>query len=114
MTGPEFDKTMILSEVGDGPGLSVGQFAGCANDRIQALIVAGERPRSTPDVSGEMTGDVFLVTVSGETTDIVFQFVTLDGHPDALLLEVISIGAAKATSYNDKVNAIGVLIPNCI
>ncbi|MBT4710075.1 MAG: hypothetical protein HOB82_00915 [Alphaproteobacteria bacterium] len=114
MTGPEFDKTMILSEAGDGPGYSVGQFAGCANDRIQALVAAGERPRSTPDVSGEMTGEGFLVTVPGETTDILFQFITLDGHPGALLLDVISIAGAKATSFNDKVNAISVLVPNCI
>jgi hypothetical protein len=114
MTGPEFDKIMILSETGDGPGISVGQFAGCAGDRIQALVNAGERPRSTPKVSGELTEDVFLVTVPGETTDILFYFVGLEGHPGALFLDVITIGGAQATTYADKVNAMSILTPNCL
>jgi hypothetical protein len=58
MTGLKFDKIMILSETGDGPGISVDQFAGCAGNRIQALVDAGDRPRSTPRVSGELTGDM--------------------------------------------------------
>ena len=114
MTGLEFDKIMILSETGDGPGISVGQFAGCAGDRIQALVDAGDRPRSTPRVSGELTGDVFLVTVPGETTNILFYFIALERHPDALLLDVITIGGAKATSYDDKVKTISILTPNCL
>ena len=114
MTGPEFDKIMILSETGDGPGFSVGQFAGCAGERIQDLVNAGERPRSTPKVSGELTGDIFLVTVPGESTDIEFYFVTIEGHPDALLLDFIKIGGAKAISYDDKVSAISILTPNCL
>jgi len=113
MTGPEFDKIMILSETGDGPGISVGQFAGCAGARIQALVDAGDRPRSTPKVSGELTGDLFLVTVPGETNDILFYFIALEGHPDTLLLDVVTIGGAKATSYDDKVDVIKVLTPNC-
>ena len=114
MTGPEFDKIMILNEAGDGPGFSVGEFAGCADERIEALIVAGDRPRSTPRVSGALDGDVFLVTVPGETTPIQFYFVSMDGHPNSLLLQFIAIGPAKATSYNDKVDAIGALVPNCL
>ncbi len=114
MTGPEFDKIMILNEAGDGPGFSVGEFAACADERIEALIVAGDRPRSTPRVSGALDGDVFMVTVPGESTPIEFFFVAVDGHPNALLLQSITIGAAKATSYGDKVGAITALVPNCL
>lgn len=114
MTGPEFDMMMILTEEGEGPGISVGQFAGCADERIQTLIAGGNRDPSDANVSGAPEGDEFVVTVPGTSTDIDFHFVALESQPGALFLDRIVIGAVMATGYDDKVSAIGALIPNCL
>jgi len=114
MTGPEFDKMMVLTEQGEGPGISVGQFAGCAEEQIQTLVAEGNRDPSNSNVTGILDGDIFLVTVPGVSTDIVFQFVTLENQPSALYLDRIVIGPVSSTAYGDKASAIGALIPDCL
>jgi len=78
------------------------------------LVAGGNRDPSNSNVTGALDGDIFYVTVPGEITDIVFQFVTLENQPEALFLERIVIGPVSATVYGDKVSAIGALIPDCL
>ena len=80
LTGPHYDKWMILDAEREPMEFTVGYFAACAQERLATVVAGGARPPPGRRVRGEEQDGVFVVTVPGTNEDIVFYFVPAESE----------------------------------
>lgn len=113
LTGPNYDKQMVI-DLEAGPfGMTVGMFAACAQERVMGIVRDGNRNSPGKRVKGEDLDGNFVITVPGVNADILFYFEPVEGG-EQLFLARMAIGSIVARRTEDKEGAIGALIPNCI
>lgn len=115
MTGPHFEKEMVIDRETGRFGMTVGMFAACAQERVMSIAAGGVRPLPEQTVRGEEIDGEFVVTIPGVNENILFYFQPIAGADgDEMFLDRMAIGATVADRTADKEGAISALVPNCI
>ncbi|MDA0654119.1 MAG: hypothetical protein O3C09_01805 [Proteobacteria bacterium] len=115
MTGPHFDKEMVIDREAGRFGMTVGMFAACAQERVMSIVAGGVRPLPDQTVRGEEVDGEFVVTIPGVNENILFFFQPINGADgDEMFLARMAIGASVADLTADKERAISALVPFCI